>query len=102
MSRNFAKQFYKSKEWQRVRLLIIQKQFNICNRCDGPVDEVHHKIYLTPENINDPNIALSEDNLEGLCRNCHMREHEVFSNNKEYTFDAEGNPILKLSKREGD
>lgn len=38
---------------------------------------VHHKIHLTPENIYDRNIALSWDNLELLCRDCHDKEHEV-------------------------
>lgn len=37
---------------------------------------MHHKIYLTPQNINDPFITLAADNLETLCRECHAIEHE--------------------------
>ena len=95
MSKSFAKKLYKSKEWQTVRQIVILNQHGICNRCDNPVYEVHHKIYLTAENINDPNITLDTDNLEGLCRDCHMREHDVFAGNSEYTFDDEGNPIKR-------
>lgn len=53
----------------------------ICERCAKkglivPGREVHHKIKLTPENINDPAIALNWDNLELLCKDCHLMEHE--------------------------
>ena len=40
-----------------------------------PGEEVHHKIRLTPENISNPAIALNWDNLELLCKKCHMEEH---------------------------
>jgi 5-methylcytosine-specific restriction endonuclease McrA len=40
-----------------------------------PGDEVHHKIRLTPENLADPQISLNWDNLELLCKQCHMEEH---------------------------
>ena len=36
---------------------------------------VHHKIELTPENIHDPSISLSHDNLRAVCRECHAQEH---------------------------
>jgi 5-methylcytosine-specific restriction endonuclease McrA len=54
----------------------------LCERCYAkglivPGEEVHHKIRLTPENINDPAIALNWDNLELLCKNCHMEEHRA-------------------------
>ncbi len=37
---------------------------------------VHHKKELTPENINDPAVALSFDNLELLCDEHHNRQHK--------------------------
>ena len=54
----------------------------MCERClaDGmivPAEEVHHKIRLTPENINDPTIALNHDNLVALCKACHLKEHRT-------------------------
>ena len=53
----------------------------LCERCyaDGKItagDEVHHKIRLTPENLGDPSIALNWDNLELLCKDCHIKEHK--------------------------
>ena len=41
----------------------------------NPGEIVHHKIELTPENINDPDIALSFGNLKLVCRECHAKEH---------------------------
>lgn len=52
---------------------------------------VHHKKKLTPENINDPAVALSFDNLELLCDEHHNRQHKAKA--KRYTFDAKGNLI---------
>lgn len=92
MSRSFSKKLYKSKEWQSVRLVVIEMQYNICNRCDRPIEEVHHKTYLTPDNINNPEITLGIDNLEGLCRDCHFAEHKQ---DKGCMFDDEGNPIAR-------
>jgi len=37
---------------------------------------VHHLIELDPVNINNPEIALSFDNLELLCRECHAEVHD--------------------------
>ena len=40
-----------------------------------PGTQVHHKIRLTPFNINNPEITLSYKNLELLCDDCHEKEH---------------------------
>ncbi len=52
----------------------------LCERCrkKGEIslaEQVHHKIKLTPENINNPDITLNWDNLEALCGDCHREEH---------------------------
>lgn len=80
MARDFAKKFYNSKEWKKCREAYKQSVNGLCERClnNGkyvPGDEVHHKIYLTPDNINDPYITLSFSNLELLCATCHSIEH---------------------------
>jgi len=56
---------------------------------------VHHKIHLTPHNIDDPNITLSEDNLELLCRECHAIEHPEGEpvTASGLMFDSEGNLV---------
>lgn len=49
---------------------------------------MHHKIYLTPENINDPSVTLSWENLELVCRECHAEEHTGIQ--KRYKIDDTG------------
>lgn len=97
MARPFAKSFYRSKEWEKVRQYVIRRDKYLCQKCGSPAEEVHHKIHLSPENINDPEIALSPENLVSLCRDCHFREH---SNKRtavaeEYEFDENGFIIPK-------
>lgn len=50
---------------------------------------VHHKDYITPENIHNPGVTLSLDNLEYLCEDCHNKEHKAKPNNR-YRFDSDG------------
>ena len=71
----WAEWFYKSTAWTRCRDSYYISQHGICERCNQPGKIVHHKYYLTQENINDPNITLNWDNLELLCQDCHNKEH---------------------------
>lgn len=86
----FAKKFYKSKQWRRCRESFLESKSWRCNRCyDNPASIAHHRIYLTPQNINDPNISLSWNNLEALCQNCHNEEH-FGKKNQRYVVEADG------------
>lgn len=93
MAREFAKEFYNSRAWKDCRRAYAAKVGGLCERCLAkgiykPGVVVHHKTHLTPENITDPWVALSFDNLELLCMDCHAAEH---SNKKyRYTVDALG------------
>lgn len=71
----FAKAFYISKQWRKARAYIFKRDAGLCVRCGQPGEIVHHKQHLTPGNIDNPEIALGEDNLELLCRDCHGAEH---------------------------
>lgn len=78
--KEYAAKFYKSKTWERCRADYIKSVGGLCERCRaaGRITAaviVHHKIYITPDNINDPEITLSFNNLEALCRDCHGAEH---------------------------
>lgn len=75
MARDFAEAFYKSAAWLHCRAAYIEHVHGLCERCRRPGYIVHHKKYLTPENINDPDITLNFDNLEYLCLDCHNAEH---------------------------
>lgn len=79
--KDFARSFYSSKAWKDCRATYRKKVGGLCERClskgiyrAGEI--VHHKIYLTPDTIKDPAVALSFDNLELVCRDCHAQEHD--------------------------
>lgn len=78
MAREFAKDFYKSQTWIKTRAAFLNSKMHICERCEnrnGIGNIVHHKIYITEDNIDDPGITLNWDNFECLCQTCHNREH---------------------------
>ena len=106
MAREFARKFYNSSEWQRCRERYIQLmpkyKRGLCELCykDGTHvrgEELHHKIFLTPNNINDRSITLDHDNLILLCRECHKKIH-VKRREKKYEFDKDGN-IIPVNKK---
>ena len=73
--KEYAKKFYLSKAWRRTRGTYAKSQDGLCERCKQAGDIVHHKIYITPRNINNPLITLDWGNLELLCQDCHNKEH---------------------------
>lgn len=91
MAREFSRKFYKSKQWAKTREYIFNKYHGLCNKCGSPGEEVHHIIWLSPKNIDIPEIALGEDNLVLLCRNCHVGIHRTVTTTKdEYKFNENG------------
>lgn len=97
MAREFAKPFYNSTNWLNTRDYIFKKYHGLCCECGEAGEEVHHIQWLTPKNISDPYVTLSEDNLVLLCRDCHFKEHredkkqyKISTNDGTY-FDEEGN-----------
>jgi len=80
MAQDYAKQFYRSQEWQKCRVGYIANVNGLCQRClrvgrITPGKIVHHKTKLTAENIKDQSISLGWDNLELLCQDCHNYTH---------------------------
>ena len=78
MAREFAKPFYNSTAWKQCRAAFIAERVSIdggmCQRCGRELGYiVHHKEWLTPENITDPDITLSLRNLEYVCHTCHNK-----------------------------
>ncbi|MBO7336438.1 MAG: HNH endonuclease [Lachnospiraceae bacterium] len=106
MARDFARSFYASKEWEKVRTFVMMRDRYMCQKCGRPAQEVHHKIHLSPENIWDVSITLNPDNLVALCRDCHFAQHEedkAKGNKKRspasgegYHFDSNGQLIPDL------
>ena len=92
--RDFAESFYKSKEWAKTREAYLTSRNHICERCGDIAVICHHRKHITPANINDPEITLSFNNLEALCRQCHQEEHTFHKRTdyrKEIAFDENGN-----------
>lgn len=73
---NNLHEFYTSPVWRRTQKRILKEKHWECSRCKAKgfvvrADTVHHKKYLRKH----PELALDDDNLEPLCRNCHHEEH---------------------------
>lgn len=83
--------FYKSKAWLRVSAAYMSSKSYICERCGKPAVICHHKKWLNGSNVHDPSVALSFDNLEALCMDCHNKEHSAKHDTP--VFDAAGNMI---------
>ena len=97
--KEYAESFYHSQAWHKCRRAYLSSH-TLCERCLSkgeivPAKIVHHKNYITPENISDANIILNFNNLEALCQDCHNVEHhgeEVIHN---YLFDVDGQPVAR-------
>lgn len=100
LPREISQPFYSSMPWRKTRAAYIISVNGLCERClkKGLIVKgriVHHIIYLTEENINNPELTLNWDNLEYLCQDCHNKEHFGTSDVLEegLMFDVEGNLI---------
>jgi 5-methylcytosine-specific restriction enzyme A len=93
--KEWAKHFYKSKAWRQCRDAYFAFKHGLCERCSAPGKIVHHKIWLTPENINNPNISLNWEHLELLCQTCHnIEHHEKYSATRhDVMFDENGDLV---------
>lgn len=100
MAKDFAKAFYNSQRWRTCAKAYAASKLYICERChnkfirnDGKRQKwiVHHKIPLTPDNINDPYIAYGWDNLMFLCIECHNQLHSRHHTGRRCQFDSDGN-----------
>ena len=104
MAQDFAYGFYHSTAWLKCRAAFISARGGLCERCYAkglivPGDTVHHIIPLTPENISDPSVTLSFDNLRLVCRDCHAAEHHP--DGLRYSFGPDGtilpdSPVINL------
>lgn len=76
----FAKAFYSSSAWQACRAAYISQRRQIdgglCEECgEVPGEELHHTIFLTPQNVGDADVALNPEKLKWLCKDCHFKAH---------------------------
>lgn len=98
MARAFAEDFYKSKAWRSARSAYIKFRVSVdggmCEVCGERLGYiVHHKEWLTEDNIDDPDIALNPDNFSYECLKCHNKENPDNTkpkSSKRYEFTALG------------
>lgn len=96
--KQWAEQFYKSVAWIQTREQYLKSVDHLCERCMQRGDYViakivHHKVYITRENITNPDVVLNWENLEALCQNCHNAEHFSEYSEKRFSFSADGKII---------
>ncbi len=78
-------EFYSSTAWRKKRIHILNRDAGLCQTCirEGRTtigNTVHHIIELS----DNPQLALTDDNLEVICATCHQQEHgnDTKSNSK--------------------
>ena len=97
MAREWAKKFYTSAAWRRVRREALRREMFTCAICCGQAQEVHHINELTPLNINEPSVALNLNNLVSLCHNCHNSITKK-SAEQDYFFDEYGQYVRRAPR----
>ena len=104
MHEQFANDFYRSRTWRKCRDEFVKARGGLCERClaRGIITagsrtmplQVHHKTPLTRENITNPEITLSWDNLQLLCKQCHDEEHAGEAARR-WTVDEDGHVVAR-------
>ena len=65
------KKFYHSREWQSLRALVLQRDFNLCKYCRiNPGNIVDHIVPIEWDQSRMKNV----DNLVTCCRDCHAKK----------------------------
>ena len=109
MAQDWAVAFYHSPAWLRNRRAYMDRVLDtpwglippgLCERCYSngimrPAKVVHHKVHLTPQNINDPSVTLAFDNFQRLCQDCHAFVHTGYEPPR-YAFDANGDVVRRV------
>lgn len=87
--------FYTTRAWRSCRESFLNDRGRLCELCFKkglivPATQVHHKIHITPENLNDPAVTLNHANLMALCDECHSEQHRT----KRWRCGPDGHVIL--------
>lgn len=117
VAQGWATAFYHSPAWLKNRANYLKRPLDtplgtippgMCERCFEmgelvPAKVVHHKVHLTPANIDDPHVALNYDNFQRLCQDCHAFVHSDRTESR-VTFDENGNivapdPMLEFRRQ---
>lgn len=94
MAKAYADAFYHSAAWKKCKESYLKSQGYICERCGDVAKVVHHRVYLSPQTIDNPEITLNWNNLEALCQLCHNQEHHLQATEQRYKVDKQGRVVL--------
>ena len=94
--------FYQSKEWIKFRQVVIAERYKddgyIYDEVTGkpivrPYDIIlHHKIFLTDDNVNDKLISLNPELIQIVSHKTHNQIHQKFGFKKQEVFLVYGSP----------
>lgn len=95
--------FYKTQEWEKLLAVLKMERVNddgelICWHCGKPITKAydaigHHTIFLTEENVNDPEISLNPDLIQFVHHACHNKIHNKFGHKRKEIFLVYGPPL---------
>lgn len=96
-------EFYRSKEWENFRQLILLERVNengelVCEHTGQVIVRkydavVHHIIELTERNVHDPEIALNPDNVMVVTHKAHNAIHEKTGYKQPKVYIVWGSPL---------
>ena len=95
--------FYQSKTWLKFRQVVIDSRIKpdgfVYDEVTGkpivkPYDIIlHHKVYLTEDNVNDASVALNPDNIQIVSHATHNLIHEKLGYHRQEVFLVYGSPL---------
>lgn len=95
--------FYRCEDWRRFRDIVIADRLNddgltICEHCGKPIVRaydiiLHHKEFLTEDNVNDVNVSLNPDNIMLVHHICHNKIHNKLGYKKREIYLVYGSPL---------
>lgn len=95
--------FYSCKDWLAFRNVVINERLNedgltICEYCGKPILKaydiiLHHRIFLTEENVNDTQISLNPSLIQLVHHKCHNLIHNKLGYIRKEIFLVYGSPL---------
>ena len=76
----------------------LQLNGPICQQCSKVMIDTskligHHKIALSPANIDNLDVTLNKDNVELICNRCHDAVHKRYGYNQHNVYIVYGSPL---------
>ena len=67
-----AREVYRTEQWKRLRIDVLNAAGWRCSKCGSFADEVHHK-----QPLSEGGAPFDPANLLTICRPCHLMRHRV-------------------------